>query len=342
MDQQIKPMSDSTLMDSTVKVLTTLRRVDLALLEHLAEIEIRELHLKLGYSSLFRMCTDKFRLSEASAYRRVAAARLIRKYPSVKVQFLSGDVSMCTLAMVAGKIGELANDAARVELLAEVAGKSKAQVEELLAQRGGKEVNKKRDVIKVIRTKQAGQKPLALTQVQANLESAKKDSVDSMVHSPAQPAMAPAPELSYRIAFTASSNFHQKLKQARDLLRRKHPTGNMEAVLAEALDCLIKSRDLSQKTSRQVGAPTNPRHVPASVKRHVIDRDGGRCTFTSADGHRCHETVGLEFEHKVPFARGGSSVDLKNIELLCCSHNAFRARLKFSKAREFCGKLWYT
>ena len=146
MNQKLKSLSDSHLMNSTVTVLTTLRRVDLALLEHLGEIESRELHLKSGYNSLFKMCTEKFRLSEASAYRRVSAARLIQKFSMVKVQFLSGDVSMCTLAMVAGKLRDMANDGARVEILAEVAGKSKSQVEEILAQRSGNETIKKRDV----------------------------------------------------------------------------------------------------------------------------------------------------------------------------------------------------
>ena len=337
MNHQLKSLSDSHLMNATETVLTTLRRVDLALLEHLAEIEIRELHLKSGYSSMFKMCTDKFRLSEASAYRRVAAARLIRKFPMVKVQFLSGDVSMCTLAMVAGKLGDLANDGARVELLAEVAGKSKSQVEEILAQRSGSETAKKRDVIKVMKTMRAAQKPLALTSVQANIGSAKEESTKSNPLSPAQLAVTQAPEVSFRIAFTASAAFHQKLQKARDLLKHKHPSGSLEAVLEEALDHLIKSRDLSQKKSRQVAAPTNPRHLPASVRRQVVTRDGGRCTFTSADGHRCHETGGLEFEHRVPFAYGGSSVDRENIELLCRSHNALRARQEFSKARLLSG-----
>ena len=353
MNHGLKSLSDSRLLDSTVTVLTTLRRVDLALLEHLGEIEKRELHLKSGYSSLFKMCTDKFRLSEASAYRRVAAARLIRKFPMLKVQFLSGDVSMCTLAMVAGKLGDMANDAARVELLAEVAGKSKSQVEEILAQRSGNENAKKRDVIKVMRTMRAAQRPLALTSVQSHIESAKEDSSNSRLLSPAQPAVTPAPEVSFRIAFTASSDFHQKLQKVRDLLKHKHPSGNLEAVLEEALDHLLKARDLSQKKSRQVaaplaaplavagkralGPPTNPRHIPASVKRHVVARDGGRCTFTSADGRRCSETGRLEFEHRVPFAFGGSSVDRENIELLCRSHNAMRARQVFSKARRLSG-----
>ena len=337
MNQRIESLSDSHLMNSAETVLTTLRRVDLALLEHLAEIEGRELHLKSGYSSLYKMCTDKFRLSEASAYRRVAAARLIQKFPSVKVQFLSGDVSMCTLAMVAGKMGEQANDTARVELLAAVVGKSKSQVEEILAQRSGIETTKKRDVIKVIRTMRAAQKPLALTSVQSNIGSVKDKLSNSKLLSPAQPAITQAPEVSFRIAFTASSDFHQKLQKARDLLKHKHPGGNLETVLEEALDHLIKSRDLSQKKSRQAATPSNPRHIPAMIRRHVVARDENRCTFTGADGHRCHETGGLEFEHRVPFACGGSSVDPENIELLCRNHNAWRARQLFSKARQFSG-----
>ena len=159
-----------------------------------------------------------------------------------------------------------------------------------------------------------------------------------------------APEVSFRIAFTASSDFRQKLEKARDLLKHRHPNGNLEAVLEAALDHLLKARDLSQKKSRQVAslvavarkralglAPTNPRQIPASVRRDVVARDGGRCAFTSADGHRCHETGGLEFEHRVPFAYGGSSVDRENIELLCRSHNALRARQEFSKARRLSG-----
>ena len=135
------------------------------------------------------------------------------------------------LAMVAGKMGEMANDAARTELLAEVARKSKSQVEEILAQRSGNETIKKRDVIKVIRTVRAAQKQQVLAPVDFGLGSAKENSPNSKLLSPAQPAVTQAPEVSFGIAFTASAAFHQKLQKARDLLKHKHPHGNLEAVL---------------------------------------------------------------------------------------------------------------
>ena len=324
MTESFKALSDNQLIDSAEKVVTTLRRVDVSLLEHLAEIEGRELHLRDGYSSLFKMCTEKFRLSEASAYRRVAAARLLRQFPSVKVQLLSGEVTMCTLALVAGKMNDLPNDTARLEILAAIGGKSKSQVEELLALRHISGAAKARDVIRPMRPAQKVQKsqqPLALP-----VSPTKKPTLETE-------------EVAFRIAFTASSEFRQKLQKARDLLRHKLPDGNLETILNEALDHLLKAKNLRGKRTRTVTAnPSNPRHIPAEVKRSVLDRDGERCTFTGADGHRCREMGALEFDHKIPFALGGSSIDSENIELLCRNHNGWRARQVFSKARNLSGK----
>jgi len=143
-------------------------------------------------------------------------------------------------------------------------------------------------------------------------------------------------KVSFRIAFTASSAFRNKLQRAQELLRHKHPDAGLEAILEEALDHLIKARDLTQKRSKiSHNASSNPRYIPAEVKREVLARDEGQCTFPGSDGHRCTASAGLEFEHRQPFARGGSSTDPNNIELLCRDHNAFRARQEFAKSRQY-------
>ena len=334
MSEPLKTLSDSPLLTSTAQVVSTLRRIDLILLEHLAEIEVRELHLKAGYSSLFKMCTDKFRLSEASAYRRVAASRLIQRYPSAKAQLLAGEVSMCTLATVAARINDLPGEDDRQELLTAISGKSKSEVEELLAQRNAGVPAKRRDVIRPMRTPQGSLQATASGAPQGSLQLTKENSV------PLSPVQVTASEkVSYRIAFTASTSFRSKLQKAQDLLKHKHPNGNLEAILEAALDHLIKSRDLAQKQGRKSnGATRNPRYIPAAIKRHVTARDAGQCAFTGAEGNRCQEKAGLEFEHRVPFAKGGSSADLENIELLCRGHNAWRARQKFSKSRQLSGR----
>jgi len=64
------------------------------------------------------------------------------------------------------------------------------------------------------------------------------------------------------------------------------------------------------------------------VKRAVWERDGGRCTFTSDDGHRCEARVGLEFDHIVPVACGGEST-VGNVRVRCRPHNQFAAEQAF-------------
>src|SRR5205814_2133048 len=40
------------------------------------------------------------------------------------------------------------------------------------------------------------------------------------------------------------------------------------------------------------------RHIPASVRRAVFDRDDERCAYRDNRGERCRETFGLEVHHR--------------------------------------------
>src|SRR5450755_2765518 len=51
------------------------------LLAHLAELDERRLYLDLGYTALFVYCTDALGFCKSSAGRRIAAARVCRRYP---------------------------------------------------------------------------------------------------------------------------------------------------------------------------------------------------------------------------------------------------------------------
>jgi len=56
------------------------------------------------------------------------------------------------------------------------------------------------------------------------------------------------------------------------------------------------------------------RIIPTSVKLEVWARDGGRCVT-------CGATDELHFDHIVPFSKGGTSLKVENIQLLCARHN---------------------
>ncbi|MBI1797425.1 MAG: HNH endonuclease [Candidatus Eisenbacteria bacterium] len=58
------------------------------------------------------------------------------------------------------------------------------------------------------------------------------------------------------------------------------------------------------------------------------ERDGGRCTFVSADGHRCASRARIEFDHIDPYARDGAAT-VSNVRLLCRAHNQYAAERTF-------------
>lgn len=56
------------------------------------------------------------------------------------------------------------------------------------------------------------------------------------------------------------------------------------------------------------------RIIPANIKLEVWKRDKGCCVI-------CGTNKDLHFDHIIPFSKGGSSSNAKNIQLLCSKHN---------------------
>jgi len=64
------------------------------------------------------------------------------------------------------------------------------------------------------------------------------------------------------------------------------------------------------------------RLIPASVKLAVWKRDHGRCV-------KCGSQDNIHFDHIIPYSKGGSSLVVENIQILCARHNlAKRARIE--------------
>jgi hypothetical protein len=64
------------------------------LLAHLAELDERYLYLDLGFTSLFAYCTERLGFCKSSAGRRIAAARVCRKYPEAFVRVANGELQL--------------------------------------------------------------------------------------------------------------------------------------------------------------------------------------------------------------------------------------------------------
>lgn len=299
---------------------------------HLAEFDARRLYLPAGFSSLFTYCCAVLRLSESEAYNRIEAARAVRRYPRILGFLRDGALNLTTVRHIAP---HLADD--EDGLLVAACGKSRREVEELVAAR-----NPKADVPALVR-KLPVRKPDEPTPGMASLpaESPTQAPVAPVVPSPVplpSPSATVMPLASdrYVIRFTASAATRAKLRRAQDLLRHAIPTGDVAEIVDRALTMLLD--DLARRKTAATQHPRDPvlrkreagrsRHIPAGVKRAVWLRDGGRCAFVSRRGQRCTERGFVEYHHVDPYAAGGQAT-VENIELRCRAHNGYEAELFF-------------
>ncbi|GMV27810.1 MAG: hypothetical protein AMXMBFR58_38410 [Phycisphaerae bacterium] len=311
-------VSDHELRERLSAAVSSERSACANVIFHLVELDRRKLYLDDACSSLFAYCTERLGYSGDGATKRVRVARLVQRFPQVLDELASGELHLTGLFLLSGHLTE---DNAE-QLLAEARGKSKRQLEELLARWFPRP-----DVPPTIT-------PVTPEPVQGEL------STWSGAGNPAPPASAPRPRVeplspaSVRVEFTASVAFRDKLEQARALLSHKVPSGDPATILERALDLLIeretKRRSGAGKPRKRRETKPGSRHVPVQVERAVRERDGNQCTFTDAEGRRCSATRFLTIEHIDPFAKGGPTT-VDNCCLLCWPHNAHRARQVFGE-----------
>ena len=87
--------------------------------------------------------------------------------------------------------------------------------------------------------------------------------------------------------------------------------GDGRSVFKFRLEAVEGEEDLAMPTS---ASPVRRRIIPTSVKLAVWKRDAGRCV-------QCGATDELHFEHDLPWSKGGTSISIDNVQLLCMRHN---------------------
>jgi len=307
------------------------------LVAHLAEVDARRLYLGAGFSSLFVYCTTALRLSEAEAYNRIEAARAGHRFPVIFDRLLDGSVNLTTIRLLARHLTHENHE----EMLAAASGRSRREVEELLAQRFPRP-----PVPPSVRKLPEAASAVAHLPPLVGLAAGEPPTLEVR----SSPATAPPPSRravvaplapdQYKITFTARAETRRKLRLAQDLLRHQVPDGDPAEIFDRALSALLE--DLARK---KLGACNRPRpsrgtapgsrHIPAELKRAVWLRDGGRCAFVAKNGRRCGERGFLEFHHIDPYAAGGGAT-AGNIALRCRPHNGHEADLYFGP-REIIG-----
>ena len=142
-----------------------------------------------------------------------------------------------------------------------------------------------------------------------------------------------APE-AYALQCNLDREEYDALRCAQDLLGAQKAYRDLGRIVGRGLKLLAAELEKQKfaATARprrgHKAARRDTRYIPAHVKRAVWEREQGQCAFVSESGHRCEARSGLEFDHKLEFARGGEAT-VEGIELLCRAHNQFKAERTF-------------
>jgi hypothetical protein len=311
---KIADFSDAQLLESLNSLCGQGRAVLARLLAHLVEVEERRLHLEAACPSMFQFCVHRLCMSEDEACRRIQIARLSRRFPDLLVRIERGDLTLSTIALLHDTLTEATYD----ELVEAAVGKTKAEVQALLAKRFPA-----RDVSAAI-TAIPAQPPIPALGVQA---------IPPLAAAGA-PQLAPLSETRHKVQFTASGELRKKLEHAQDLMRHTNAEGDLAVVVERAVDLLLERLEKQRlgKTSRPRPSreQSDTARVSRATRRAVFERDGERCTFTDAEGHRCPATTWLELDHVIPRARGGTT-EVGNLRVRCRAHNALYAEQTFGK-----------
>lgn len=285
---------DDELLRKTRELVEEERRIGVEVLHHLKEIELRKLYLERGYPS-------------GAAQRRIDAMRLLKELPEIEEKIKTGRLSLCTASRVQSflrrqesRAGSARTEEA-LELREALAKKSnRLELVELLEGKSTRDVERKlAEIAPGIATR----------------ESATYESADRL-----------------KLTLSMSEELHRDLLKLKSLLSHRNPTMSWEGLLAElakiALDRLDPERKAKRKSAPLPTLETaamkhkiSSRFIPRAVKNAVFRRDDARCAFVDpATGRRCDSQYQLQFDHVIPYARGGGTT-MENLRLLCAAHN---------------------
>ncbi|HEU4386063.1 MAG TPA: HNH endonuclease signature motif containing protein [Anaeromyxobacteraceae bacterium] len=322
------------------------RQVQVEFLLHLDEFDRRRAYLELGYGSLWTYCQEVLHLREGPAGRRIAAMKVLRRFPRLAGALRDGRLCLTTLAL----LGQVLTEENAEGLVARAAFRTTAEVDHLVASLNPRSTP--REGIRQLPAPVAGKGgsgvcgllPVALSG--ASGEAGGLEPVGAMrapAAEEASPAAGPARQEMravsqdlWSLRVTIDGACKDDLETLAMMLSHKFPRKDLAAVLHEAIRCGIEKHGKRQgavKPARKTpeATPTkDPAAIPAELRRQVWERDGGCCAWVSPDGRRCGSRWQLQVDHVDPVGRGGRAT-IDRLRLLCKSHNLLYAEQVYGR-----------
>jgi len=255
------------------------------MLAHLVELDERKLHLELGFPSLFAYCVEALAMSEGSAGRRVAAARVCRRFPEAFERVARGELHLCALCALAPHL----NEANATELFVVCTGKTRRQIEQLLAARSPRPDVREQirrlpapsqvrvevisqpvpppRVLDALGDARSVEEPISRA---AGPETVGVATISALPSVPARTLARPRPgareleplsAVRFGVHFTADAELRELIERARALASHRIPNGDLAGLMK-----LVVARFVEQEEKRRFGIGTRPHRARSQEK----------------------------------------------------------------------------
>jgi 5-methylcytosine-specific restriction endonuclease McrA len=306
----LKSVSNESLVFHTKKLCSEERRLTTLVLEYLREIDLRKIHLELGYSSLYEFCKTELHYSEGSAHRRISAMRLMSEVPEIKPMIESGAVSLSGIASVQSFCNNQKKQEKPVpaeekrKLVEGIQHKTTRQVESMLLTLDPYVIKKDRERMVTP----------DLTEVKVTLDQNTMKMIEELKG-----------WLSHSMPFASTKDI--LVIALKELAKQKNPTRIAGLHQQRAKQPSVEAQMPKPKSYPKpitIQKASSARYIPTQTKKLVWNKFQGKCCYrNSATGKVCGSQKFVQFDHKFPFSRGGRH-DLSNLQLLCGAHNRMK------------------
>jgi len=286
------------------------------ILEHIKEVERRELYLAKAYSSMYAYLVQEMKYSGSAALRRLEAARLLKDVPSLSQEIQAGNVNLSQI----GELSRALKDKERreqrkvssekkAELIAKISQKSLPESQQILSE--ALEIPLKKTDTQKVQRDASVRLELTLTKAQHEVLLKCKESLIPALKQQHQ-------EISWGSVLEVLAT--QYLKKKPGSLEKKKPEKNIskkptsvEPATTDAVtECNTKG--------------SSPKTLTPRLRRELLTKTPHGCEFTdSRTGKRCGSTFCLQVDHRKPRWAGGTN-DKTNLQVLCAAHNAYKYR----------------
>lgn len=295
---QFAEVSNQELLSRLDRLVQSERKMTHMILCHINEVESRRLYAELGFDSMFKYLTRHCGYGEDSAYRRLQAARLLKKTPEIAEKIEHGALNLTQLTQVQKCLNQEKRNGSLVEahqtlqILEQIEKKSSYETKKVLALQFNQ--------------------PIQLHE-----------------------AVKPQRDETIRLELTLTSEQMQILEQVKNLLSHTLPEGRWADVFTHLAKKLLqktlgqkRSSDDTEKAQEATFAATRKQRsqIKSTIRRRLLKKANYCCEFIDPTSkNKCQSTYQLQVDHRIPLARYGSNAE-SNLRILCRTHNLLAAK----------------